>query len=154
MPIYKRGTRTGLIYRSQTARELDALLAPKKRKAQQLHDKLKHEAWAVKNLDKRPERLFEDLIMLALRDAEDNANIDNITIYARYWLGVFEGRLVSSLSGVEITDNLPPTAESRISGCPTRQRTGIGRLLCVASRWYYKSGWIDQIPYSKTLRGP
>lgn len=92
--------------------------------------------------------------MLALRDAEDNANIDNITIYARYWLGIFEGRLVSSVSGEEITDNLPTHSRithKRLSNATkNRYRAFVMRGFSLA----YKSGWIDQIPYSQTLREP
>lgn len=155
MPIYKRGDTYWIdISKPDGTRIRRSAGTKEKEKAQQLHDKLKHEAWAVKNLDKRPERLFEDLIMLALRDAEDNANIDNITIYARYWLGVFEGRLVSSVSGEEITDNLPTHSRithKRLSNATkNRYRAFIMRGFSLA----YKSGWIDQIPYSQTLREP
>ncbi|MBC0853830.1 site-specific integrase [Pantoea stewartii] len=155
MPIYKRGDTYWIdISKPDGTRIRRSAGTKEKEKAQQLHDKLKHEAWAVKNLDKRPERLFEDLIMLALRDAEDNANIDNITIYARYWLGVFEGRLVSSVSGEEITDNLPTHSRithKRLSNATkNRYRAFVMRGFSLA----YKSGWIDQIPYSQTLREP
>lgn len=155
MPIYKRGDTYWIdISKPDGTRIRRSAGTKEKEKAQQLHDKLKHEAWAVKNLDKRPERLFEDLIMLALRDAEDNANIDNITIYARYWLGIFEGRLVSSVSGEEITDNLPTHSRithKRLSNATkNRYRAFVMRGFSLA----YKSGWIDQIPYSQTLREP
>lgn len=155
MPIYKRGDTYWIdISKPDGTRIRRSAGTKEKEKAQQLHDKLKHEAWAVKNLDKRPERLFEDLIMLALRDAEDNANIDNINIYARYWLGVFEGRLVSSVSGEEITDNLPTHSRithKRLSNATkNRYRAFVMRGFSLA----YKSGWIDQIPYSQTLREP
>lgn len=155
MPIYKRGGTYWIdISKPDGTRIRRSAGTKEKEKAQQLHDKLKHEAWAVKNLDKRPERLFEDLIMLALRDAEDNANIDNITIYARYWLGIFEGRLVSSVSGEEITDNLPTHSRithKRLSNATkNRYRAFVMRGFSLA----YKSGWIDQIPYSQTLREP
>jgi len=155
MPIYKRGDTYWIdISKPDGTRIRRSAGTKEKEKAQQLHDKLKHEAWAVKNLDKRPERLFEDLIMLALRDAEDNANIDNITIYARYWLGIFEGRLVSSVSGEEITDNLPTHSRithKRLSNATkNRYRAFVMRGFSLA----YKSGWIDQMPYSQTLREP
>lgn len=155
MPIYKRGDTYWIdISKPDGTRIRRSAGTKEKEKAQQLHDKLKHEAWAVKNLDKRPERLFEDLIMLALRDAEDNANIDNITIYARYWLGIFEGRLVSSVSGEEITDNLPTYSRithKRLSNATkNRYRAFVMRGFSLA----YKSGWIEQIPYSQTLREP
>lgn len=155
MPIYKRGDTYWIdISKPDGTRIRRSAGTKEKEKAQQLHDKLKHEAWAVKNLDKRPERLFEDLIMLALRDAEDNANIDNITIYARYWLGTFEGRLVSSVSGEEITYNLPTHSRithKRLSNATkNRYRAFVMRGFSLA----YKSGWIDQIPYSQTLREP
>ncbi|MDU1573211.1 MAG: site-specific integrase [Pantoea sp.] len=155
MPIYKRGNTYWIdISKPDGSRIRRSAGTKEKEKAQQLHDKLKHEAWAVKNLDKRPERLFEDLIMLALRDAEDNANIENIKIYARYWHSLFEGRLVSSVTGEEITENLPTHSRithKRLSNATkNRYRAFIMRGFSLA----YKSGWIDQIPYAQTMREP
>lgn len=155
MPIYKRGNTYWIdISKPDGSRIRRSAGTKEKEKAQQLHDKLKHEAWAVKNLDKRPERLFEDLVLLAMRDAEHHANIKCIRIYARYWLNTFEGRLVSSLSGEEIMDNLPThnsITHKRLSNASkNRYRSFVMRGFSLA----HKNGWIDRVPYCQTLREP
>ncbi len=155
MPIYKRGDTYWIDVSKPNGSRVRRTSGTKdKAEAQRLHDKIKHDAWAEKNLDKRPDKLFEDMIMLALRDAEGNSNIANTRIYARYWLGIFEGRLVSSVSGEEITDNLPTHSRithKRLSNATkNRYRAFVMRGFSLA----YKSGWIDQMPYSQTLREP
>ncbi|WP_145589810.1 site-specific integrase [Yersinia rochesterensis] len=155
MPIYKRGktywidvsTPDGTRIRRSSGTE-------EKLKAQRLHDKIKHELWAVANLDKRPEKLFEDLIVLALRDAEGQSSFANKQIYARYWLNVFGGRIISSISGEEITDNLPthnlPTRKRLANATKNRYRSFIMRGFSLAD----KSGWLDRQPYAQSLREP
>ncbi len=70
MPIYKRGKKYWIdVSAPDGTRIRRSAGTEEKSKAQQLHDKIKHELWAVENLDKRPEKLFEDLVILALRDA-------------------------------------------------------------------------------------
>ena len=93
MPIFKRGKKYWIdISAPDGTRIRRSAGTEEKVKAQQLHDKLKHELWAVANLDKRPERLFEDMMVLTLRDAEGQSSYENKQIYARYWLNIFGGR--------------------------------------------------------------
>lgn len=155
MPIFKRGKKywvdisapDGTRIRRSTGTE-------EKLKAQQLHDKIKHELWAVANLDKRPERLFDELLILALRDAEDQASYTNKQTYARYWLDLFGGRIVSSITSEEITDNMPThnliTRKRLANGTKNRYRSFIMRGFSLAD----KSGWLDRKPYSQSLREP
>ena len=155
MPIYKRGNTYWVdISKPDGTRIRRSAGTGEREKAQQLHDKLKHEAWAVKNLDKKPERLFEDLMMLTMRDAQDQLNIENTKIYARYWLGVFEGRIISSISGEEISNNLPThnrvTRKRLANATMNRYRSLIMRGFSLA----FKNGWLDRMPYTQTLREP
>jgi uncharacterized protein YaeQ len=62
-----------------------------KKKAQQYHDKIKHELWNINKLDKRPDHSFDDIIILAMKDAEDQALYETKKGYAKYWRSVFKG---------------------------------------------------------------
>lgn len=155
MPIFKRGKKYWIdISAPDGTRIRRSAGTEEKVKAQQLHDKLKHELWAVANLDKRPERIFEDMVVLALRDAEGQSSYENKQIYARYWLGIFGGRIVSSITGEEIVDNLPThnlvTRKRLANATKNRYRSFIMRGFSLAD----KSGWLDRQPYAQSLREP
>ncbi|MFI7997839.1 tyrosine-type recombinase/integrase [Serratia marcescens] len=155
MPIFKRGKKYWIdISAPDGTRIRRSAGTEEKVKAQQLHDKLKHELWAVANLDKRPERLFEDMVVLALRDAEGQSSYENKQIYARYWLGIFGGRVVSSITGEEIVDNLPThnlaTRKRLANATKNRYRSFIMRGFSLAD----KSGWLDRQPYVQSMREP
>ncbi|MBK0031749.1 site-specific integrase [Erwinia sp. S43] len=155
MPIYKRGHTYWIdISAPDGTRVRRSAGTEEKAKAQQLHDKLKHELWAVANLDKRPERSFEELIVLALQDAEGQACFSDKQTQARYWLGCFQGRLISSITSEDITNNLPThglLSRKRLANATkNRYRALIMRGFSLA----YRNGWIDKIPYSRSLREP
>ncbi|WP_145531308.1 site-specific integrase [Yersinia kristensenii] len=155
MPIYKRGKTYWIdVSAPDGTRIRRSASTEEKQKAQQLHDKIKHELWAVSNLDKRPEKLFEDLVILALRDAEGQSSFHVKQIYARYWLSVFGGRVISSISGEEITDNLPThnlmTRKRLANATRNRYRSFIMRGFSLAD----KSGWLNRQPYVQSQREP
>lgn len=155
MPIFRRGKKYWIdISAPDGTRIRRSAGTEEKAKAQQLHDKIKHEMWAVANLDKRPEKLFEDMMVLALRDADGQSSYENKQIYARYWLNIFGGRIISTISGEEITDNLPThnlvTRKRLANATKNRYRSFIMRGFSLAD----KSGWLDRQPYAKSLREP
>ena len=56
-----------------------------KKLAQHLHDKLKHEAWQVEQLNKKPEKTVEQALILLLKDAEHKKDKLTKIQHAKYW---------------------------------------------------------------------
>lgn len=155
MPIFKRGKKYWVdISAPDGERIRRSTGTEEKSKAQEYHDKLKHELWQVSRLGKTPDRTFGDIVVLALREAEEQSCFANKQIYARYWLSVFGSRLITKISGEEIADNLPTfsTAKRRPLSNATRNRyrAFIMRAFSLA----VKSGWLANTPHISTQREP
>lgn len=155
MPIYKRGKTFWIdVSAPDGTRIRRSAGTAEKAKAQQLHDKLKHEMWDVSKLDKRPERMFSDLMIFALKDADGQSGFENKQIYARYFLSFFGGRRLSSITGDEIFDSLPThnqaTRKPLANATKNRYRSFIMRAFSMAC----KSGWIDRQPHVPSMREP
>ncbi|KGA24946.1 integrase [Pectobacterium brasiliense] len=155
MPIYRRGKTYWVDISTPDGERIRRSAGTTERaKAQEYHDKLKHEVWQVARIGKIADRTFEELIILALRDAEDQSCFENKQIYARYWLTVFDGRIISSISGEEITNKLPTHSTAKncklSNATRNRYRAFIIRALSLA----VKSGWIRNMPYTSMQREP
>ncbi|ENM6467160.1 site-specific integrase [Morganella morganii] len=120
MPVYKRGKTYWVdVSAPDGTRIRKTTGTADKVKAQEYHDKLKHDLWQMDKLNKQPERYFEEVVILALRDAEGQSCYVNKQIYARYFLGLFRGRKLSSIRSEEIMNSLPdynPKTKRRLSG--------------------------------------
>lgn len=155
MPIYRRGKTYWIdISAPDGSRVRQSAKTQEKNKAQQLHDKLKHELWQVSHLDKRPERYFDEIMILALRDANGQSGYENKQIYARYFIDFFSGKELSKISGEQITDAIPShcnrTRKPLSNATKNRYRSFVMRAFSLA----YKNGWIDKVPYVPLLREP
>lgn len=155
MPIFKRGKKYWVDISAPDGERIRRSTGTEERsKAQEYHDKLKHELWQVSRLGKTPDRTFGDIVVLALREAEEQSCFANKQIYARYWLSVFGSRLITKISGEEIADNLPSfsTAKRRPLSNATRNRyrAFIMRAFSLA----VKSGWLANTPHISTQREP
>lgn len=155
MPIYRRGKTYWIdISAPDGSRVRQSAKTQEKNKAQQLHDKLKHELWQVSHLEKRPERYFDELMVLALRDADGQSGYENKQIYARYFIDYFSGKELSKISGERITDAIPThchrTRKPLSNATKNRYRSFVMRAFSLA----YKNGWIDKVPYVPLLREP
>lgn len=155
MPIFKRGKKYWVDISAPDGERIRRSTGTEERsKAQEYHDKLKHELWQVSRLGKTPDRTFGDIVVLALREAEEQSCFANKQIYASYWLSVFGSRLITKISGEEIADNLPTfsTAKRRPLSNATRNRyrAFIMRAFSLA----VKSGWLANTPHISTQREP
>jgi integrase len=56
-----------------------------KKLAQEYHDKVKHELWAVSLLDKRLERTFDEALLLLLNDGKGQKDYATKVRHAKYW---------------------------------------------------------------------
>ncbi|MDE1479414.1 site-specific integrase [Xenorhabdus bovienii] len=153
MPIYKRSNKYWIDVSAPNGERIRRSTGTEdKLKAQEYHDKVKHELWQLERLDKQPERYFEEMIIMALRDAEPQSCFANKQIYARYFLSIFKGRKISSITSEEITNSLPTHSnetKSKLSNATqNRYRAFIMRSFSLA----YKMGWITKPHHVTRLR--
>lgn len=108
MPVYKRGQTYWVDVSAPNGERIRKTTGTSdKVKAQEYHDKLKHDLWQLEMLNKQPDRNFEEIVILALRDAEGQSSYYDKQIYARYFLNIFQGRKISSITVEEIINSLP-----------------------------------------------
>ncbi|WP_081376845.1 tyrosine-type recombinase/integrase [Histophilus somni] len=118
-----------------------------KKLAQQMHDKLKHEAWQIDQLNKRPERTVEQALIRFLEKSEHQKDLDTKIRHAKYWRETIGHKLLSSLTSDDIYNNLPThvlkTGKKLSPSTQNRYRTSIMRALNLARQ----AGWVDTIPF-------
>ncbi len=155
MPIYKRGDVYWIDISTPDGKRIRRSTGiSDKLKAQEYHDKVKHEQWAIERLEKRPDRSTDDMLKLGIKDAEGQSSYSNKKIYAKYFRVVFANRNIATITGSEILDKLPThnnTTGKRLSNATiNRYRAFIIRCFSLA----HKMGWIDKCPYVARLREP
>ncbi|MGC6411076.1 tyrosine-type recombinase/integrase [Pasteurella multocida] len=125
-----------------------------KKLAQELHDKMKHEAWKVEKLNKQPERTVEHALIRFLEDAEHQKDLETKIRHAKYWREAIGHKKISSLTSDDIYNNLPTinanTGEKVSPSTQNRYRTSIMRALNLAKQ----AGWVDSIPYVEKNEEP
>lgn len=155
MPIIKRGKIYWVdISAPDGTRIRRSTRTEEKTKAQEYHDKLKHELWQVAKLDKIPDRIFDDIVILALRDAENQSCFENKQIYARYWLSVFRGRIISKITGEDIANNLPTHSTAKKCKLSNATRNRYRAFIMRAFSLAVASGWLNGMPHLSTQREP
>lgn len=156
MPIHKRGKNYWIdISAPDGTRIRRSTGTEEKAKAQEYHDKIKHELWDASRLEKKQEHLFEEIVLLAMKDAEDQSLYDTKKGYARYWLSVFKGRSITGIKGDEIARMMPTHSQHKsrkklANGTVNRYRAFIIRAFSLA----LKHGWVENRPYVPELREP
>lgn len=118
-----------------------------KKQALEYHDRLKVELWETSRINKKPTRLFEEAIILMLKDGEHQARFDYKQAHAEYFLNIFSGRDLSTITGEELTNSIPTfhakTKKPIANGTKNRYRSTILRAFSLA----HKMNWIDAVPY-------
>src|SRR5690625_3740847 len=67
-----------------------------KRKAQELHDKIKAELWRQEQLGDKPKHDFEEACVLLLRESKGQADYETKVRHVRYWRKHFAGQTLCS----------------------------------------------------------
>lgn len=73
-----------------------------KKQAQELHDKLKAEAWRVDQIGDLPVRTFEECCIRWLREKDHKRSLDDDKTKIEFWLQHFSGRDVSKITAEEV----------------------------------------------------
>lgn len=127
-----------------------------KKLAQEYHDKLKHEMWQEDKLEKKPTRIFEEMMILFLKDG-DQLNAKSMATkksHVKYWLSIFKGCDISKITSEQIFKNIPThNTDKNITlsnATKNRYRASIVRAFSLA----YKLEWIDSVPFVQKLSEP
>lgn len=75
-----------------------------KREAQELHDRLKSEAWRVKQLGEAPRKLFKEACIRWLREKEDKKSIDDDKSIITFWMQFFGETMLSDITTQKIME--------------------------------------------------
>lgn len=126
--------------------------------AQEYHDKLKSELWRVHNLGEQPKHSFEEACLRLLKASEGQSDYDTKVRHVKYWLTVFAGRTICSLTNTEILDGLPTHRVYKDKRKPknlkpaTRNRylSTIHRILSIAA----DADWLIKVPKLAKLDEP
>ncbi|TDG25912.1 site-specific integrase [Paraburkholderia silviterrae] len=128
-----------------------------RKEAQELHDKLKHEAWRVAKLGEKPRHCFEEGAARFLKERMGKTTITSMAAQLEYFCGIFSGRDLASLTRAEIMAALPVDAVRKGRKAPltagTRNRylsTIRAMLYDAADKW----DWIEKAPALPELEEP
>lgn len=125
-----------------------------KKQALEYHDRLKVELWETSRINKKPTRLFEEAIILLLKDGQGQSKFYCKQAHAEYFLKIFAGRDLSSITSEEIANSIPTyQLKAKIpiaNATKNRYRSTILRAFSLA----YKLGWIDNVPYVPKYNEP
>lgn len=155
MPIRKRGDVYYIdLYTPSGERIRRTIKTTVKKEAQQYHDQLKAQLWQIDKLDRKPDYLFENALVLFLKDAEGKEDTATKKRHAIYFREKFAGRILSSLTSDEILDSIPERHMSKgtplTNATKNKYRTSIMRILKLA----YQAGYIDKMPYIPKKKEP
>ncbi|QCJ70918.1 site-specific integrase [Providencia heimbachae] len=155
MPIYKRGKKYWVDVATPSGERVRKSAGTEdKTKAQEYHDKLKHDLWQVEKLDKSPDRSFEEMMVLVLKDAEGQSSFDTKLGYAEHFQRYFKGRKISTITSDEIANSLPTYSvrkKRKLSNATqNRFRSFIMRAFSLA----HKMGWLLRSSYIPRMKEP
>ncbi|MBE8837091.1 site-specific integrase [Enterobacter hormaechei] len=147
-----------------------------KKQAQELHDKLKAEAWRVDKIGELPTRTFEECCIRWIREKEHKRSLDDDKTKIEYFLRNFSGRDISTITADQVHEAVskmvnrkhiqvwesrrdaairrgkepPPYVEKPVSQATKSQHLSFMRSLLktAANDW----GWIKSAPVIKTKK--
>lgn len=77
-----------------------------KKQAQELHDKLKAEAWRVDQIGDLPKRTFEECCIRWLREKEEKRSLDDDRTKIEFFLQHFSGRDISTITAEQVHESV------------------------------------------------
>lgn len=147
-----------------------------KKQAQELHDKLKAEAWRVDKIGELPTRTFEECCIRWIREKDHKRSLDDDKTKIEYFLRHFSGRDISTITADQVHEAVskmvnrkhiqvwesrrdaairrgkepPPYVEKPVSQATKSQHLSFMRSLfkAAANDW----GWIKTAPVIKTKK--
>lgn len=123
--------------------------------ALEFRDRLKSDLWRVSKLNEKAKHTFEEAAVLAIKDAEGQANYNAKLKHIEYWRSVFSGRAICSLTSSEIISALPThqaytnrPAKKLANATQNRYLSTMRRVMNLAKQAH----WIDVVPHLSRKR--
>lgn len=150
MPIRKRGEHWHVdIVTPDGSRIRHSTGTTDKARAQEYHDKLKHDLWQEARLGVKPAFLWEDAAVRYLKEAAHKKSYEDDLRGIAFWTEHFRGRELKSLTRAEIAEHIERRYEKPASR--NRAVAVIRALLRKAEREWE---WIDRAPAVRTYKEP
>jgi integrase len=153
MSIYKRGEYYWIKFYAPDGRAIQRSAGTKnKQEAQELHDKLKHEAWQTKNLGVKPKHSWQEAIVRYCQEHEDKKSLETDMYHFRWLDQHLSGVMLCEITRTTLDDiKSKKKAGGATNSTVNRVLATVKKVLNVARvEW----GWIDSVPPVKMLTEP
>jgi hypothetical protein len=153
MPLSKRGETWWIRFTTPDGRRIQRSARTKiKQEAQELHDRLKAQAWRTQELNEKPAYLWQDAVKKWLVEQAEKASIEDDKKHLR-WVHpyLFNTKLRDISKGMldQVKDVKKQTGVTNAT---------VNRLLAVIRAILYRAKreweWIDNVPYIRLLPEP
>lgn len=128
---------------------------PDRQKAQELHDRLKAQAWRCRKLGEKPDHTFDELCVKYLKSITGIKYYSDRAMMVEFWLTKFSGRVLRSLTAGDIKAALPShrvyddgRATVALQGATQNRYLAVmGVMMSLAQ----ELEWVDTVPRVKRL---
>ncbi len=120
--------------------------------AQELHDRLKAEAWRIAKLGERPRRTWNDAVVRWLKEASHKATIETDKMHLR-WLDRFaRGKHLDEINRSWVDRILDARLAEGVSNATVNRTLEV--LRAILRRCVYQWEWLDRAPQVRMLKEP
>lgn len=120
--------------------------------AQELHDRLKSEAWRVSKLKERPRRTWNDAVVRWLKEQSHKASIESDRIHLRWLDNHLNGVMLDDITRTKL-DRLA-TAKLDEGVAPATANRAMEIVRAILRRCEHEWEWIDRAPKVRMLKEP
>lgn len=123
-----------------------------KARAQELHDKLKAEAWRVSRLGERPRRLWNDAVVRWLKESSHKATIETDKMHLRWLDPYLGGKHLDDVSRAVVDRITEAKLAEGVTNATVNRLLEVVRAILrkCANEWE----WLDRIPSVRMLKEP
>ena len=117
-----------------------------KQQAQELHDRLKHEAWRVKNVGDKPRYSWQQAVVRYLGEQEDSKTLENTKGVLRYLNEHIESKMLDEITKKVVDEiRLHKKSTGVKNSTVNRTMTVLRAVLNAAHEWE----WLESVPKVK-----
>jgi len=153
MSIYKRKDTWWIQFTAPDGTRVQRSAGTKiKQEAQELHDRLKADAWRTKNLGAKPIRTWQEAVIKWLTEQEHKRSLETDKHHLR-WLDQFLGNKNLNQIDKVILDRITETKKAEGSSNATANRV-LSLIRAILNRAKNEWEWIDGVPNFRFLPEP
>ena len=152
MSLYKRGSMWWIDFTTPSGQRVRyPARTEDKVQAQELHDRLKVEAWRVSQIGEKPQRTWDDAALRWLRETEHKAtHLDDVQ-KIKWLLPLLRGRYLSEMTR-ELVEAIGE--QKRLETSPSTANRVLGLIRSILRRAALDWEWIDKPPRIKLYPEP